>query len=67
MLQVQTTFQDTPGDGYYFVLLYDERPLVEQLETLGCGMVTPSLCGSQTVGTSPLRRFSFLTSTPDDT
>jgi len=27
--------QDTPGDGYYFVLLYDERPLVEQVETLG--------------------------------
>ncbi len=35
MLRVQTSFQDTPGDGYYFVLLYDERPLVEQVETLG--------------------------------
>jgi hypothetical protein len=35
MLRVQTSFQDTPGDGYYFVLVYDERPLVEQAETLG--------------------------------
>jgi hypothetical protein len=34
MLRVQTSFQDTPGDGYYFVLLHDERPLVEQVETL---------------------------------
>jgi hypothetical protein len=35
MLRVQTSFQDTPGDGYYFVLLHDERPLVEQVKTLG--------------------------------
>jgi hypothetical protein len=35
MLRVQTSFQDTPGDGYYFVLLYEKRPLVEQVETLG--------------------------------
>ena len=35
MLCVQTSFQDTPGDGCYFVLFYDERPLVEQVETLG--------------------------------
>ena len=35
ILRVQKSFQDTPGDGYYFVLLYDERPPVEQVETLG--------------------------------
>ena len=35
MRRVQTNFQDTPGEGYYFVLLYDERPLVEQVQTLG--------------------------------
>ena len=35
MLRVQTSFQDTPGDCYYFVLLYEKRPLVEQVETLG--------------------------------
>jgi hypothetical protein len=35
MLRVQTSFQDTPGDGYYFVLLYNERPLQEQLSDLG--------------------------------
>jgi hypothetical protein len=32
MLRVKTSFQDTPGDDYYFVLLHDERPLVEQVE-----------------------------------
>ena len=35
MLRVETSFQDTPGDGHYFVLLYNERPLVEQLDELG--------------------------------
>ncbi len=35
MLRIQTSFQDTPGDGHYFVLLYNERPPVEQVETLG--------------------------------
>jgi hypothetical protein len=62
MLRIQTSFQDTPGDGYYFVLLYNERPLVEQVKRLGCETATRSFCGSQTVGTSQLRRFSFLTS-----
>jgi hypothetical protein len=33
-LRVKTSFQETPGNGYYFVLLHDERPLVEQVETL---------------------------------
>ena len=35
MLRVQTSFQDTPGDGYYFVLLYEERDLGDQLNELG--------------------------------
>lgn len=35
MLRVQTSFQDTPGDGYYFVLLYDGAPLSDQVEALG--------------------------------
>ena len=35
MLRVQTSFQDTPGDGYYFVLYYNGRPLEEQLNDLG--------------------------------
>jgi hypothetical protein len=35
MLRVQTSFQDTPGDGYYFVLYYNDRPLEEQLDDLG--------------------------------
>src|SRR4051812_47627432 len=35
VLRVQTSFQDTPGDGYYFVLLYEGRPLSEQAEALG--------------------------------
>jgi hypothetical protein len=35
MLRVQTSFQDTPGDGYYFVLLYKDVPLAEQLDALG--------------------------------
>jgi hypothetical protein len=34
-LREATSFQETPGDGYYFVLLHDERPLTEQVETLG--------------------------------
>jgi hypothetical protein len=35
MLRVQTSFQDAPGDGYYFVLFYNDRPLEEQLNDLG--------------------------------
>jgi len=35
MLRVQTSFQDSPGDGYYFVLIYNGHPLEEQLEVLG--------------------------------
>jgi hypothetical protein len=35
MLRVQTSFQDTPGGGYYFVLYYNDRPLQEQLNDLG--------------------------------
>jgi hypothetical protein len=35
MLRVQTSFQDTPGDDYYFVLSHAGRPLSEQLGELG--------------------------------
>jgi hypothetical protein len=35
MLRIQTSFQDTPGDGYYFVLLYQGRELSTQLDELG--------------------------------
>ena len=35
MLRVQTSFQDTPGDGYYFVLLYQGRNLSDQIGELG--------------------------------
>ena len=35
MLRVQTSFQDTPGDGYYFVLVYNGAPLAEQVDALG--------------------------------
>ena len=35
MLRIQTSFQDTPGDGYYFVLLYDGRSLSDQIDDLG--------------------------------
>jgi len=35
MLRIQTSFQDTPGDGYYFVLLHDGRELNSQLDELG--------------------------------
>ncbi len=34
-LRVQTSFQDTPGDGCYFVLLYNGHRLSEQLDELG--------------------------------
>jgi len=34
MLRVQTSFQDTPGDGYYFVLFYNDQPLEGQLSDL---------------------------------
>lgn len=35
MLEIQSSFQDTPGDDFYFVLYYDGQPLCEQLEKLG--------------------------------
>ncbi len=35
MLRVETSFQDTPGDDFHFVLQYKGRPLSEQLEELG--------------------------------
>jgi hypothetical protein len=35
MLRIQTSFQDTPGGGYYFVLLHDGRNLSDQIEELG--------------------------------
>lgn len=35
MFRVQTSFQDTPGDGYYSVLYYGQRKLEEQLQALG--------------------------------
>ena len=35
MLRVETSFQDSPGDDYYFVLYYNGRPLEEQLDELG--------------------------------
>jgi hypothetical protein len=35
MLRIETSFQDTPGDGYYFVLRYEGHPLEEQLTELG--------------------------------
>ena len=35
MLRIQTSFQDTPGDGYYFVLLHEGRNLSDQVSDLG--------------------------------
>ena len=35
MLRIQTSFQDTPGDGYYFVLLYQGHELSSQTDQLG--------------------------------
>jgi len=35
VLRVETSFQDTPDDGFYFVLQHAGRPLSEQLEELG--------------------------------
>jgi hypothetical protein len=35
MLRVRTSFQDSPGDGYYCLLIYGDRNLDEQLEELG--------------------------------
>jgi hypothetical protein len=35
MIRIQTSFQDTPGDGYYSVLLYEGRDLQIQLDELG--------------------------------
>ncbi|MBY6242858.1 hypothetical protein [Methylosinus sp. Sm6] len=35
MLRVETGFQDSPGDGFYFVLQYKCRALTEQIEELG--------------------------------
>jgi hypothetical protein len=34
LLRIETSFQDTDGEGYYFVLLYNGRPLQEQLSDL---------------------------------
>ena len=35
MLRIQTSFQDTPGEDFYFVLYHGEKPLAEQLTELG--------------------------------
>ncbi len=35
MLRVETSFQDTPGEDFYFTLQYKGRPLSHQLEELG--------------------------------
>jgi hypothetical protein len=35
MLRVQTSFQDTPGGGFYFVLLHDGQNLSDQIDDLG--------------------------------
>jgi hypothetical protein len=35
VLRIQTSFQDTPGDGYYFVLLHEGRNLSDQINELG--------------------------------
>ena len=35
MLRVETSFQDTPGEDFYFVLQYKGCPLSAQLEGLG--------------------------------
>jgi hypothetical protein len=35
VLRVETSFQDTPDDGFYFVLHFRGRSLTEQLEELG--------------------------------
>ncbi len=35
MLRIETTFRDSPGKGFYFVLHYKGRPLCEQLAELG--------------------------------
>jgi hypothetical protein len=35
MLRIETSFQDTPDDEFYFVLQYAGRPLSEQLAELG--------------------------------
>jgi hypothetical protein len=45
---------DTPGDGYYFVLHYNGRPLEEQLQELGLKdgdavMLREADCGDYTV------------------
>ena len=57
MLRIQTSFQDTPGDGYYFVLIYDERPLVEQVETLGLRDGDAVILWEPGCGTSKLRLY----------
>ena len=54
MLRVQTSFQDTPGDGHYFVLLHEGRDLKPQLEDLGLQQGDSILlwepdCGGHTV------------------
>lgn len=35
MIRVRTRFQDTPGNGYCFVLLHDGRDLRGQLSNVG--------------------------------
>ncbi len=35
MLRIETSFQDSPGDEFYFVLQYNGRPLRDQLVELG--------------------------------
>jgi hypothetical protein len=40
MLRIQTSFQDAPGDDYYFVLLFHGKTLADQLDDLGLRHVT---------------------------
>ena len=62
MLRVQTSFQDTPGDGFLFAFCSTTNVRSSnRSRRSGCEIVTQSFCGSQTVGTSQLRLFSFLT------
>jgi len=35
MLRIETSFQDSPGDEFYFALRYKGSPLHEQLAELG--------------------------------
>jgi hypothetical protein len=54
MLRIQTSFQDSPGDGYYFVLIHQGRELSDQLDQLGLKDGDPIIlwdpdCGDVTV------------------